>query len=60
MYCIVLFLTSTNDRTVLKTYQQSFDLFSDLNDREMLLTNLCDNSDNNEENAYDLFDGWHW
>ena len=42
---IVLFLTSTNDQTNLKK-QQSLDLFSDFNDREMLLTNLFDNNDN--------------
>ena len=53
---IVLFLTSTNDQTVLKKYQQSLDLFSDFNDREML-TNLFDNNDHNEENANNLFDG---
>ena len=42
---IVLFLTSTNDQTNLKK-QQSLDLFSDFNDREILLTNLFDNNDN--------------
>ena len=35
---IVLFSASTNDQTVFKKYQQSLDLFSDFNDREMLLT----------------------
>ena len=40
----------------LKKYQKSLDLFSDFNDRKMLLTNLYDNNDNNEENSNDLFD----
>ena len=50
---IVIFLTSTNDQTVLKKCQQSIDLFYDFNVREILLTKLFDNNLNNEENAND-------
>ena len=50
------FLTSTNDRINHEKCQQSLYLFSEFNDREMLLTNLPDGNDNNKENVNDLFD----
>ena len=53
---IVLFWTSANDQKDVKKYQLSHDLFSDFNDREMLLTNVYGNINNKEENANDLFD----